>query len=39
VLSRINISDMTEDAGPHSEPSPEAERSSGELVGIRAVTN
>ena len=39
VLSRINISDMTEDAGPPSEPSPEAERPSGELVGIRAVTN
>ena len=36
VLSRINISDMTEEPGP--EPSPEAD-SSRELVGIRALTN
>ena len=37
VLGRINISDMTDDAGSHSEPSPEAEASSGELVGIRSL--
>jgi Rrf2 family protein len=33
VLGRIAISDMTDEPGPHSEPSPEAEASSGELVG------
>jgi Rrf2 family protein len=39
VLGRINISDMTEEHGPQSEPSPEADCSSNDLVGIRAVTN
>ncbi|MGH9555954.1 MAG: SUF system Fe-S cluster assembly regulator [Terriglobales bacterium] len=37
VLDRINISDMTDDSGSHSEPSTETEASPGELVGIRSL--
>ena len=37
MLGRINISDMTEEPGPHSEPSPEAESAPAELVGIRSL--